>query len=267
MAAWPRCAHIARRRKRAVAWSNGGTELSLGRESAIIEEKCEALLVLESRAFGQGHRQRRLVITAAMPVPLAWLVRAELGRERLAGVVFKRGAVLAKIERVYAGRVLSVREETPQGDLAAEAIRDLILRGRIFRGTTATLESRHSAGSLAAQLDGAEAWLPLPEWLLARLKALGLAEVADLEMLDGEDILPPALPEHIADKLRRQFPTELSIGDARYSITYEPVRREATLEKTAGLRKTPPPPKTLPRLPGWRILLKHKQRTRILRDR
>ena len=266
LSAWPRCAHIVRRRKRAVAWSNGGTEMMLGRETAINKDKVDAILLLESRAFGQG-RKRQIVITVAMPVPIAWLVRAGLGRERLAGVGLKHGRIVAKIERVYASRVIAVREETPEGGLAREAARDLILRGRIFRGTRNLLTARHEAGSLAAQLDGATPWASLEAWLLHRLETLGMESVEDLELLEAEDILPDALPPYVAEQLARHYPPELSIGDARYRISYDPSRREATLKQIAGLRKTPPPDHYLPRLPGWRILLNHKKRLRTLRDR
>ncbi len=266
LSAWPDCAHLARRRKREIAWSNGGTELSLGRESAIRDEKAEAILVLESRAFGQG-RRRQLVITAAMPVPIAWLARAGLGRPRLAGASLRDGRIVVEIERVYAGRVISTTEETPRGAMAREATRDLILRGRIFPGARPVLIERHGAGSLAAQLDGAPAWPPLEAWLLARLETLGMTSADDLALLDAQDILPDALPDHTAEALARHYPPQLSIGDARYAIRYDPARREATLEQIAGLRKTPPPDAFLPRLPGWRILLSHKNRIRTLRDR
>ncbi|MDG1478240.1 MAG: helicase-related protein [Myxococcota bacterium] len=266
LAAWPDCAHLARRRKRQTAWSNGGTELALGRETAINPEKAEAILVLESRAFGQG-RKRQLVITAAMPVPIAWLVRAGLGRERLGGVVYKRRTIMAKIERVYAGRVIATREETPQGALAREATRDLILRGRIFPGTAEALQTRHAASSLAAQLDGGAASPPLADWLLERLETLGMTTVEDLELLEPDDVLPAPLPAHIAEALTRRYPPELSIGDARYRIAYDPAKREATLEQISGQRKSPPPDHYLPRLPGWRLLLSHKNRVRTLRGR
>lgn len=266
LAAWPDCAHLARRRKRQIAWSNGGTELSLGRETAINPEKAEAILVLESRAFGQG-RKRQLVITAAMPVPIAWLVRAGLGRERLGGVAYKRRRIVATIERVYAGRVIATREEAPQGALAREAARDLILRGRIFPGAADTLRTRHAASSLAAQLDGGTASPPLADWLLERLETLGMTAVDDLELLEADDVLPAALPDHIAEALARRYPSELSIGDARYRIEYDPAKREATLEQVSGHRKSPPPDHYLPRLPGWRLLLSHKNRVRTLRSR
>ena len=94
-----------------------------------------------------------------------------------------------------------------------------------------------------------------------------MESVEDLELLEVEDILPQALPPYAAEQLARSFPPELSIGDARYRIRYDPSKREATLEQVAGLRKTPPPLSYLPRLPGWRILLHHKNRLRTLRER
>ena len=267
LAAWPRCAHMARRRKRHVAWSNGGTELSLGHEVALDEEKTEALLVLDSRAFGLGHRKRQLVITAAMPIPVPWLLRAGRGRARLAGVSLRGGALLARIEQVYAGAVIGQREEVPEGALAREAIRDLLLEGRLMPDLQAVLEARHAEAALAAQLEGQPPLSSLPEWLLGRLAELGLQHPDELDLLEPADLLPPAPPPALLDQIARAFPQQLSIGDARYTIRYDVAARTATLHQVAGLRKEPPPDRFLPHLPGWTLQLEQKNRVRVLRAR
>ncbi|MEC9072948.1 MAG: helicase-related protein, partial [Myxococcota bacterium] len=103
LAADPRAAHVARRRKRTLAWSNGGTELELARESAVRTEgrdAAEAVLVLDTIALGQGARETRLLATCAMPVTLRELERAGLGRDRLGGLKMKDGLPVSTLERV-----------------------------------------------------------------------------------------------------------------------------------------------------------------------
>lgn len=267
LGAWPDAVHIARRRKRNTAWSNGGTELNLGRDSAINEEKVDALLLLESRAFGTGHRQRSLIITAAMPIPLGWMVEAGLGRPRLDGVRTHKGDVIARFQRVYAGKAITTWEETPTGDFAREAIRDLILAGRLFPKAQGSLQDRHAIAALAAQLQDEPPWPPLDAWLLARLTELGLESPEDLALLEVDDLLPDEPPYLIAQQIARQFPQSLSTGDARYRLRYNVARKIVTLVQEAGLRKTPPPERYLPHLPGWKIQLEMKNRLWTLRER
>ncbi|MCB9764019.1 MAG: ATP-dependent RNA helicase [Alphaproteobacteria bacterium] len=267
LAAWPDCAHVARRRRRHVAWSNGGTELELGRQSAVDAEKSDALLLLDSRAVGKSRLDKRLVITAGMPVPLRWLVAAGLGRPRLGDILYKRGALRSVMETVYAGKVIASREEAPRGAHLREAARDLILRGSLFRSVSDEARDRHEAASLAARLDGQEPPPPFADWLLQRLADLGLEEAEDLDLLSPEDVLPEALPPYVRDRLDRAFPRDLSIGDAIYRIRYDVAAREAILEQVSGLRKTPPPQALWPLLPGWRLVWEWKGRRRVLRER
>jgi len=275
MAAWPRCAHVARRRRRYVGWSNGGTELSLGRESALDalagsdrpEDKVEAALVLESRAFGRTETEKTLLITAAMPVPMRWLSEAGLGRERLAGCSLERRKVVAKMERVYAGKVLGVREITPRGLMAREAIRDLFLRGRLFKKALKESRERHAIAGLHARLEGQEPPPEFADWVLARLEELGLEGPEDLALLEDEDLMPEALPVWVREQLEKDYPRALAIGDARYRIDYDVRTKTATLHQIGGNRRTAPPTAFLPRLPGWRLRWEHKNRVQMLRGR
>ena len=266
LAAWPDAAHVARRRKRSVAWSNGGTELELGRSSAMDADKTETAIVLDSIALTVSHRSNPLVITAAMPVPARWVLDAGIGRRRLAAPLVERGRVMARIETVHAGKVLATEETRPTGALLREAVRDLVLANRLFKGAARTLHSRLERVGLQAGLDGGPQPEPAPEWLLARLTDLGLEAPDDLALLEVEDLLPDALAPHQREALDREFPRSLEIGDARYRIAYDPQRRVAVLHQQ-GTRKDPPPERFLPRLPGWRIDWEHRKRVRCVRKR
>jgi ATP-dependent helicase HrpB len=266
LAAWPGAAHIARRRRGRVAWSNGGTELELGRGSRVNAEKAPAILVLDSIALTIGARRDALVITAAMPVPEAWLVAAGIGRRRLAAPMVKRRRVLGQIEVVHAGKVLATEEERLRGSMLRDAVCELVLAGRMMKGVRGPLGERLQRLRLSAGLEGAPLPLPPPAWLAARIDELGLEDPEDLELIETEDLLPDDLPEWEREQLEREYPTALSVGDARYTITYDPERRVATLHQT-GTRKGPPPERFLPRLSGWRIDWEHKKRVRTVRAR
>ncbi len=287
LAADPRCAHVARRRGRRTAWSNGGTEIELGRESAVAAaEKVEAIAVLQSRAVGLGRRDTRIIATCAIPLQPAWLIEAGLGRDRLGGVSVKGGRVIARVERVYARRVLDVREETPEGALAREALRDLFVRGSIFSAILEQTRDRLEAAALYGRLraDGLtgedEDWDgsfeetqppdgPVPtleEWVLDRLESLGVESGDDLAMLAPEDLLAPDLPDRARSRIDKEYPRVLSVGDAVYRISYDLCKKEVTLHKTKGQRKELPPLAYLPLFTGFRILVKDRAVVRVLRE-
>jgi HrpA-like RNA helicase len=128
----PRSAYVARRRKGRVYWGNGGTEVQLSRESAVDEEKTPAVIVLASMALGQGYRDQRIYATCAMPTTFILLAQAGFGEECMEHADRGKKSIVARIERVYAGKVIEKREEVPTGKLARDAIKSLFLNGRLF---------------------------------------------------------------------------------------------------------------------------------------
>ncbi len=289
-----RTAHVARRRKRQVAWSNGGTEVLLGQESAVNLVRADAIVALASRAVGVGRRERRIFVTGAMPVPLEWLVEAGLGRERVGDVRVEDDRVVARIERVYARRVLGAREEIPVGALAREAVLRLFVTGGLFRETREEAEDRLAAWSLARRAVGAAsagrltgivgeaeletlleartgAWggdVPdLETWTRRRLEELGLSSGDELPLLSPQDLLPPPLPDALKRVVDRAFPRKVSQGDATYRVHYDVPNAVVTLEKVSGLRSVPPALRFLPPFEGFRIQLLDRGRTVVLRDR
>jgi len=280
LAADPRAAHVARRRKGRVAWANGGTELTLARESAANKklDDTEALLVLESRAFGVGKRDTQVLATTTMPVPLRWLVEAGLGRERVAKVeLAKRRRVVAVVERVYAKRVLWTEERVPEGALAREAIRDLYLRGSLFkeglRRCKENLETRALAVGLSKTV-AAQGWdlsevreapPPIEDWVLTRLEQLGVEHGNDLSMLSADDLVADALPEHLRALLDKEYPRKLEVGGATYAVDYDLDKRQVLLRVVRGNRTEPPPRSWLPRFTGFKICVEAGRRIHVLR--
>jgi ATP-dependent helicase HrpB len=279
VAADPRVVHVARKRGHDIAFSNGGTELDLARESAVQNARdVEAVVVFASRAFGAG-RAARLLVTCGTPVAMATLARIapRLGDDRLASVHVESGRVLARIERVLAERVIAVREEVPTGDVAREAIAQLFLRGSIFKGgALAATRERLAMRTLAAQLarrghPAGLAWEePAPtleQWVARRLGELGVESGDDLAMLSAADLTMPELPFEISSLLEREFPLVVDVGDATYHADYDLERSQVMLRKVKGSRVTAPPLAYLPRFAGLRICVDGPRGVSVVRER
>lgn len=276
MRADPRVVHVARPRGRDRAFSNGGTELDLARESAVQNARdVEALVVFDTRAFGVG-RATRLLVTCATPIPLAAIARAGIGQDRLASVQVDRGRVLAKIERVLAERVLATREDVPTGEVAREAIAELFLRGSIFRGTVAITRERLALRTIASKLaarghPAGVAWEePAPtleQWVARRVRELGVESGDDLAMLSAADLTMPELSFEVRSQLERDFPFVVSVGDATYHAEYDLDRSQVTLRRVKGNRDTPPPLSYLPRFAGLRIVVDGPRGVAVVRER
>jgi len=287
----PRVAHVARERRGRVSWSNGGTELELGRESAVDlhgDAKVEAIAVLESRGVGAKRRGIRLVATCAMPLRLSWLVDAGLGTERVRSPSVQKGVVVARLERVFARRVLDVREEVPRGSLARAAMAELFLEGRIHRDALAVTTERIGVWALLERLLArgdasvpaavvAESLAPasvvgapvpeLAEWVELRLETLGVESGEDLSLLTEGDLLAPDIPPAARSWLDRAYPRRLVLGDRRYRVSYDLAKGQVTLEALGGGKRRPPPPLSyLPPFAGFRIVVVDRGVTKVLRD-
>lgn len=276
IAADPRLVHVARPRGRELGFSSGGTERELARESAVRNAKgVQALVVFDTHAFGAG-KETRVLITCASPLPLGTIARHGLGRDRLGAVSLEHGRVLAKVEHVFANRVVATREEVPRGEVARAALAELFLRGSIFKGTLAIARDRLARLRLAAKLAerghpaGLAAAAPIPPleaWVLARLVAVGVESGDDLALLSAADLTPPELPFELRDALDRAFPASIDVGDASYEPDYDLDLRTVTLRARKGSRAAPPPLAYLPRFEGLRICLDGPRGVTVLRER
>jgi ATP-dependent helicase HrpB len=276
LAADPRLAHVARVRGRATFFSNGGTELELARESAVNNVRdLDAILALDTRALGAG-RDARLLVTCAMVVSCAELVRAGLGNERVAAVRVQGQRISATVERVYANRVLGTRDATPEGELAQAALVELLVRGSVFREAVAATRRRLTYASIARWLaernppSGTRSQEPelSPElWLRARVAALGVQSGDDLALLSGEDFLAPELPYESRGSIETDYPLTVSVGDASYRADYDLASNQVTLHRLRGSRSEAPTLAFLPKFPGLRIIVEGPRGLTVVRAR
>nr|MDQ3036849.1 hypothetical protein [Myxococcota bacterium] len=261
---------------RDVSFSNGGTELELARESAVRRLRdVEAIVVLDTRAFGAG-REARVLVTCAMAIPIATLARAGLGRDRLGAVALEGKRVVGTIERVYAKRVIATREERPEGALARDAIVTLLERGSLWKKTIAITRERLERLRLSAALAarghpaGAPSDAPidtLGAWLRARVETLGVESGEDLALLSEDDFLAPELPYELREALDRELPATVSVGDATYRCEYDLDRAQVLLHMTKGSRRDPPPLAYLPKFTGFRVCVETPRGMAVLRER
>lgn len=278
MAADRRLAHVARRRKRRVAWSNGGTELSLGRDSALGPfldrpegNAVEAALIFSSRALGKDERQTELIATCAMPVPLPWLVAANVGRPQVRAARRKRGrqgpTIVATVDQVHAGKVIASREIEPKGEAARAALVKLLSEGRLFKAQVKETRDRLEALALHARLNEEPAPPEFDAWLVEQVAALGFEVGRDLALLSPEDFAVDGLSDYAQAELDRLYPRSLEYGGSTFAVTYDLRRRTVTLTRTQGTLKAPPPLTYLPSFRGFKIVCKIRNVSKVLRDR
>ncbi len=268
-------AHVARVRKRSTAWSNGGTEIALSRESALPADRKDPILVLESRALGVGARKGTILVTCAMPIPPQWLLDAHVGEDEVIAASLEGGIATATVGQVYAGTTLGKTEVVPTGELARKTVAQLFLAHRLWRKqrvchrAAEALDAHRLLLRLArsqlvdlpyfelADMPYSSAVPALEDFVHQRLLDVGLESGGDLPLLTPDDLLPPPLPDPVLSWLDRRYPRLLDLGDARYEVRYDLARQAVTLDKREGQRKEPPSVTLLPAWRGFSILAKH----------
>ena len=262
----PRTGHVPRQRKRETVWANGHGELELGKQSAVPEDS-KALVVVDTVALTVRRRKTVQVITCAIPCTAATLRAAGLGQVRVARAKVRKGRIVAEQIRSHAGLVLEKVESVPEGEAAREAVVQLLLSGGLFREVGEVNRERMAAHQLSRRLGGEGEPADLESWLRARVDDLGLESGADLPLLLPDDLTFPDLPPERRIWLDDHYPREVSVGDARYAVTYDTRAMEVALERCAGTRTQPPSPAYLPAWPGWRVIHRDRSRVTVLRER
>ena len=276
MASDRRSAYVSRKRKRETTWSNGGTEVSLSKQSAVSYGSAEpghrlpeTLLALETRAIAEGPLRGKVIITSAMPVPKQWLVDAEIGRVKIHDVRKKNGALVVEKHRVHAGKNLHSWTEIPKGKDAMDSVVLAITQGRVWPKLMPALTGRLERWAILSQL---EKGLPHPildpaDYLASQAAALGIECGSDLALLEPSDFLPGDIPQRFHGKMARQFPSSLDYADVTYRVGYDIPRKKVFLYQVGGSRRNPPPLGWLPKFAGLSIVLVDKRGEHTIRGR
>ncbi len=269
-------AHVARRRKNRLSFSNGGTEKELGKTTRLNEVESKrapteagvsAVVVLSSRAVSD-RRDRRVVITAVAPVDPRLFSEWGLGMEQVTEAKLEKkgpraGQLVVSCERSYCGTVIAREEKVPRGALARQAMVRLFCSRRLFPAALSEAKSRLSRRGLAAQLgqkkegffQGCEPPPQLEPWLLQRLEELGVESGEDLALLSADDFLPEDVSTALLPQLKERFPQNVDLGDAFYEVEYDLPRRQVLLNLVRGTKTKPPQAQYLPRFEGFKVFV------------
>jgi ATP-dependent helicase HrpB len=249
-------------RARRDAWANdSGVELVLSRGTALKAGSPALVAAARRTVVGRGGRKTTFA-TCALPADFKLLVEAGLGRVSTGRIRLERGRIVAVSERRYAGVLLESGEEEPRGEAARQAVARLIMANRLLKGAGAEVAEavdRHNLRCRLAPETGQEI-VDTEGWLAARLRALGLEQGSDLEMVSAEDLLPDGPDAEAEAEFDRRFPRRINLGNLQCRVEYDPAGKLITLVREAGVSRQPPDPRYLPPWPGWRIRFRDRQR-------
>ncbi|MFT6914722.1 MAG: HrpA-like RNA helicase [Motiliproteus sp.] len=265
---------FVRRKKRPEALGNGWAEVLVGRDSRFADD-AEAALVFDQHSMpGKGAKQTINMATCMAPVSLKLIARLGVGETRMTQTSFKGGRLEVKVERSYAGRLIGSEVINPSGFLAREALADLILAGRLLAPAGARLKDDLLCWELYRSLENRElcggslpepSVEPLPEsqeWLVSKLQQLGVEEAEDIKLLELEDLAFEGVPEWEREEFDSLYPRQLSLGNLRLAVHYEPLKKRVTIEPIKGIRKTDPQRWELPGWSGWSV--RYKKASRVV---
>lgn len=253
---------FVRREKRPQAMGNGRMEVTIAEDSRM-EEEPQAAVVLDDHSVParKGTRNTITVATCLAPVHLEALCEAGLGENRIGEARMEEGRPVVRAERVYANRVIERREHVPEGAELRAALSQLILQDRCLAPAGERLRHDIAQWALYRELGHGEGEIPEPDaWLEERLKALGVDQAEDLELVEPDDLRFQGIPEWERAEFDRRFPREVSLHDLKMSAVYEPRRKRVVLEHREGTRRAEPKRWELPSWQGWRVVYKRGSR-------
>lgn len=271
VAAVPDSAHVPRRR--GDAWTCGGAELHLARES-VVDPRAPAIVVVAThRTEARRGRGTDVLATVAIPTTPSVLRAAGAGTESPLESVVKGGVLRTTFARRVAQVVIDEREVVPEGEVARSEAARLFAGGRLgvpFRAVAQETGDRLAAWALLRRLRPGADLPALPEdvagWARGRLEDLGFASGRDVALLVPDDLRVPDLPSEDRAWLDKRFPRGFDLGDVRGRVEYDVARRVVLLVVTDGRRAAPPPLTYLPAWTGWTVKWQDRNVVKVLRS-
>ncbi|MBD1556586.1 ATP-dependent RNA helicase [Vibrio sp. S9_S30] len=253
---------FVRREKRRQALGNGYSELTVGRDSRF-PDKADAAVVLDQHSLpGRGVKQTLNLATMMMPMAMNQIEALGIGEWIDGESLEKAGEWLTRSQYVYAGRVIAERLNEPQG---VKSVVNALLQDKAWKGFAETLKADIAAWNLyqALQKVHTEGRVENAEcWLEQQLHDLGVETLADLDVLEPEDIQFEGIPYWERAEFDEKFPTLLNIGDLQLTVEYFPSKKLVHVVYLRGLRKGDPKRWELPRWSGWRV--QYRKASRIV---
>jgi len=253
---------FVRRKKRRDYLGNGFAELEVGRESRFPEQAQAAIVLDQHFSVGKGLSKTINKGTCMAPVSFSVLDEWGVGELQFEKLEWDGKHLLALVQRVYAGRVISENEQSLQGEDLRRACVRLILRRSLFAGVGDKLRADIDAWNLYLALELHKVSLhrferdqpvELETWLLDHLQALGVEHDEDLSLLEAQDFVFDGIPEWERAGFDEKFPLQVTLSDLIMRVEYDIKRRHIVLHKIHGIRKMPPKRLELPLWSGWSI--------------
>jgi len=262
-----------RRKKRRNALGNGFFEAIIG-DNSRLQDNIEACIVFDQHNLpGKGLKETISIATCIVPIKFSDIIYANLHTEELGHIHWKHQQLLIQTQLMYAGRIIGNHETTPEGQFARQAITQLILENRIFPGLNHQLQEDINAFVLFQSLNTSantssqsshHSNIPSSkeEWLLEKLQSLGVETSDDLQLIEASDLQFNGIPEWEKTSFLDRYPQTLTLSDITLSVNYAVGKKQITLNKINGDRKTDPKRWELPSWQGWRV--RYKKASRIV---
>ncbi|MFD2176571.1 helicase-related protein [Veronia pacifica] len=244
-----------RREKRQQAFTNGYSEVLLGRDSLFADEYQAAIVFGQFHLAGKrGAKQTSSYATCMAPIPLQWIRELGLSDCTSAGTVEQENEQLEVVEHTYAGRVIHREYRKPEGEGLLVALAELILNGKHF-AFGESLKTSIEYWNLYQQV---EADAPLPaieplEWIKVRLTELGVETKDDLTLVDASDFEFDGIPDWEYEGFCEKYPLTVTLSDLQLKVEYFKARRTVMIHHVGGKRKADPKRWELPRWQGWKV--------------
>ncbi len=270
----------------ATPWGNGVLEVlvrplwipGLSADEQPPAPEAGLLLDLEWLGAGRGAQGRGRLQLRCLRTQLR---AAGLGTTTIGNPILQRTdhgrRVVADVEQRYAGVVLAKEREPLRGAALCEGIAHLVLEGRLLGTLGEQLRDDLHVWALVEQSGEGERH-PVPEalgYLRERLEDAGLTELAELSLLEADDMRPAVdaramergvMPRQL-QALRDDFPRRFVYEGNVYGCHVELAARRVTLEavRVRGKGGGEPPARVLPRFRGFSVLYRKASRQLRLR--
>ncbi len=261
---------FVRREKRRAALTNGKFELTVGKQSRLLDS-AEAALVFDYLSLpGKGVKQTLTIASVMMPITLSNIVEWQVGESngvgewKHAGTAQTDGEVVSTIEYVYAGRVIARKEQSPQGEQVIDAILESIQKGILLPGLYQQKLRQIKDWQLYCELGlasdsnehGVESDLDIDHWLREQLVSLGVESFDDMTLFEADDFAFEGVPYWEVEDFQAKYPIQVQLPELMLDVEYRVKGKRILLHHSSGPRKTAPKRWELPSWQGWKIQYK-----------
>jgi HrpA-like RNA helicase len=255
---------VKREKKRGVL-ANGYIEVIPAKNSRLGDapdnNSNQAALILNTHAIpGHGTKETKTLATCIMPMPLATLTKLGFGNIECTQPRIKNNKILVENKRIYAGRTIESQLASPPTDQIISILTTLIGDNRLLKGLHDRLEMDIKAYQLYLMLNSSPQnnkvidALPTPaDFIHDSLVDLGVETLADLTLIEAQDISFEGIPEWERADFDQRHPQAIKLADIELQVEYLVNSKQIKLHYLRGQRKTEPKRWELPKFNGWKI--------------